>query len=89
MLRNNLTIKTSPQSNIQNIVLIFRLCNKQEIKPLQTDLQKTPFYVVKHALLHCKTCPFAMQYMPFYNAKGRLLLFKEEKFLQQTMNNQY
>ena len=26
-----------------------------------------------------------MQYMPFYNAKGRLLLFKEEKFLQQTI----
>ncbi|GEM_PF-642524 len=30
-----------------------------------------------------------MQYMPFYNAKEHLLLFKEEKFLQQTMNNQY
>ena len=30
-----------------------------------------------------------MQYMPLYNAKEQLLLFKEEKLLQQNINNQY
>ena len=29
--------------------------------------------LVKDALLHIKRCPFAMQYMPFYNAKGHVL----------------
>ena len=29
--------------------------------------------LVKGALLHCKTCPFTHQKMPFYIAKGRLL----------------
>ena len=31
-------------------------------------MQKTPFYVVKDALLHGKRCPFAMQNMPFYKS---------------------
>ncbi len=29
--------------------------------------------LVKGALLHCKTCPFTHQKMPFYIAKGHLL----------------
>ena len=29
--------------------------------------------VVKGALLRCKTCPFTLQNMPFYDAEGRLL----------------
>jgi len=35
--------------------------------------------VVKDALLHVKRCPFAMQNMPFYKAKGRRLKSRWEE----------
>ena len=33
-----------------------------------------------YALLRCKTCPFALQKMPFYHAKGHLLHGKRASF---------
>ena len=37
--------------------------------------------LVKGALLRCKTCPFTLQKMPFYIAKGHLLLCKRASFI--------